>query len=238
MKILNRLGKLKWALLVLPTLALLGCPSTNTPITGTPKFVAINFYDDTSAHVDLVKLTAPETTIGSDLEFLEVSPIVEAEATSSQDFSLRLTGASTNLVSGTCDVSNYNVVIGYGNDLTPKVMSRMLTAQEAPAITVIDVNMIQTSNYDIYVTAPGTDLSTVSPDDTDFGKEEMRTLTDALHVGANFQVTLCLGGTKTVVTTFNAVASAAAGTNYVFVVGNVGGSVTRQQTEVQTVPAL
>lgn len=236
MKFINRLAKLKWALCGLSVFALLGCPRVNDPITGTPKFVAMNFYDDTSAHVDLIKLTAPETTIGSDLEFLEVGPIVAADATSSQDFSLRLTGATTNLVSGTCDVSNFNVVIGYGNDLTPKVMSRMLVSQEAPAITVIDVNMIQTGTYDIYVTAPGTDLSTVSPDETGLGKEDLIPLTDALHVGANFQVTLCNSGTKTVVTTFNPVASAAAGTNYVCVVGNVGASIAKQQTEVQTVP--
>lgn len=207
-------------------LVLLGCGGLIQPLSQTPTFVAVNYYDDSTAHLDIVVDTSPEATLATNLGFGEVATAVTTDAPSNVSVSSRLTGTTVNLQSsGVHTISNYNAVVAFGTPSEPEVRAYPLVQQEAPFIKIIHANHIQTSGYDVYITSPGADLTTLSPDFENLDYTRGADLGNAAHVGANFQVRLCTAGTKNVTAIFTPISSAEANTSYVFIAG-LGGATT------------
>lgn len=113
-----------------------------------------------------------------------------------------------------------------GPRTAPKAAVAEIGMQDPPTLHFVNGDhMNPDQKLEFYVTAPGADLTTPTPDLPGIAYGEAKTALDAAHVDATFQVRACIEGTKTVVATFSVVTGAPAKRHYVFVVGRGGTSI-------------
>ncbi len=183
-----------------------GIPSAHTKVSLAPKHmqedIALNAA--TGTPTPIVKLG----TLGT-AEYVDAT------------YTLSLPGSASiiNTYDGRAYSLNLSVVLG--TSTAPLIRNIGLAPVMVPNVIVMQADHT-IGSIDIYVTHPGTDLTTVGPDASSRGYANY-TIMNAIHTGATFQVRACAAGTKTVLADFGTTTAAKERTSYVFVMAEVGG---------------
>lgn len=209
-------------------IALAGCPLDEGSFATFNGVVSMaNVMDGVTVTVSAGPTTDAPDLLGSGVATCDSRPFTATTGSASGTLFLKILDSATGATLATPNIvwDPVTFLIISGTPAMTSISSIGLTRSDKPTLHLVhNEHSMITGVLDFYVTAPGANISALTPDASGVAYSQHQGKDSWVHVGADFQVRACVNGTKTVIADSGPIPSAAASRHYVFSVHRQAGT--------------